>query len=977
MEDSLINWILNNLEQHELTGICEKINPKIPGFRNGNFKNVPKSLIISKLKNKKSLLKIVKLTIDISKEETEFKGKNINEIKKLIDVTDKKKFLRQIIYLASSDEEVCNNLANNLIGQIDKVSSYIAAVNQESYDNLNQSYDKYIVTVKYENGFYNIYPLYKIEKGSFIPVDNENEYPNYGNININPYIKFSEKNYKMDSFLICKFNQDDLEENNNKTKFKINGDKLIENNNIYDLKNEKIYEISELIEDMDDLSNFIYINKIIDIKNKPIRDEIYIKDNNYIYGPFGYKSHNMGGGYYIDRSKNNYIVNKYPIKDNENYLNIEEIDNQYSYNSYIKVVYFHNTDNLIFNKMDTITNEQLLDNLKQIISAENISYDKSEIQNIRDHINSIVDNSLSDERRSRIKNLIRNTETTENFIENDLTEIITLLLDDESKGEKITNKILENNDILRKLQKGKLIISKLEDAKKELDDIQLKIKSSKNNILDDNIKFDIKKKENLEKEIEELSKKMDLYGDIDGIIQKKEKLNEDLKTVEIRKNIINEDNQKLNEENHKLEDKAKQIKESLDQELKHIMDQYTDVAFDGIIADEILKSAAEWNKKRNNKKFKSKVASRESFEEHLKVKSFKNQNIIDYIYGRIKKVRNYSRNDIINIMICLTQGFLTIFAGEPGVGKTSLCNIIANSLGLYRKEEEEKSYNRYTEVSVEKGWTSKRDLIGYYNPLTKSFDKNNRSLFNIFNILDYEYKNKITDFPYYILLDEANLSSMEYYWADFMNVCDINVENRKINLGEDYVYNIPKTLRFLATINYDHTTEMLSPRLIDRAWVILLDSSNDNNILYDDDLHMEINDDIVMFKDLEECFENSFTNAELPDQIYSSLKEIYKMFMDNNMSISPRIKKIISMYLKVGINLFEETNDVAQEFIGLDYAVAQKLLPKINGQGEDYKKFLEKIKDFFENNNMIKCEKIVKKIISKGDNNMQYYQFFS
>lgn len=101
------------------------------------------------------------------------------------------------------------------------------------------------------------------------------------------------------------------------------------------------------------------------------------------------------------------------------------------------------------------------------------------------------------------------------------------------------------------------------------------------------------------------------------------------------------------------------------------------------------------------------------------------------------------------------------------------------------------------------------------------------------------------------------------------------------------------------------------------------------------------------------------------------------MFTDNGITISPRIKKSISKYLKVGINIFEDTNSVAREFIGLDYAVAQKLLPKINGQGEDYKKFLEKISGFFRDNSMIKCKDIVKNIIHKGDNNMEYYQFFS
>ena len=55
-----------------------------------------------------------------------------------------------------------------------------------------------------------------------------------------------------------------------------------------------------------------------------------------------------------------------------------------------------------------------------------------------------------------------------------------------------------------------------------------------------------------------------------------------------------------------------------------------------------------------------------------------------------------------------------------------------------------------------------------------------------------------------------------------MNACDDLNENSTIDLGEDYIFRIPDELRFLATINNDHTTESLSPRLIDRAWVVRL-----------------------------------------------------------------------------------------------------------------------------------------------------------
>lgn len=78
-----------------------------------------------------------------------------------------------------------------------------------------------------------------------------------------------------------------------------------------------------------------------------------------------------------------------------------------------------------------------------------------------------------------------------------------------------------------------------------------------------------------------------------------------------------------------------------------------------------------------------------------------------------------------------SSGFLTVFSGMPGCGKTSICNIIAKVFGLNKYDglsSTLKDINRFVSVSVERGWTSKRDFIGYYNPLTKSFEENNRNV---------------------------------------------------------------------------------------------------------------------------------------------------------------------------------------------------------------------------------------------------------
>ena len=169
------------------------------------------------------------------------------------------------------------------------------------------------------------------------------------------------------------------------------------------------------------------------------------------------------------------------------------------------------------------------------------------------------------------------------------------------------------------------------------------------------------------------------------------------------------------------------------------------------------------------------------------------------LISRLSPFREYENNEFTNIFVCVAQNFLTVFSGAPGSGKTSMCNLLAEALGL-------------NTIAAEKGagdlWPGKRRLANRY--------------LECFTQLNNEAEEGFFEVPYLVLLDEANLSPMEYYFADFMNICDERDEFSTISLGSDFTYRIPDSLRFLATINNDHTTENLSPRLIDRAWIITL-----------------------------------------------------------------------------------------------------------------------------------------------------------
>lgn len=60
----------------------------------------------------------------------------------------------------------------------------------------------------------------------------------------------------------------------------------------------------------------------------------------------------------------------------------------------------------------------------------------------------------------------------------------------------------------------------------------------------------------------------------------------------------------------------------------------------------------------------------------------KGRELADALVGAVQEVRRYDANTVLNLYVCWVQNFLTVLSGEPGSGKTSICHILARTLGL-------------------------------------------------------------------------------------------------------------------------------------------------------------------------------------------------------------------------------------------------------------------------------------------------------
>ena len=347
-----------------------------------------------------------------------------------------------------------------------------------------------------------------------------------------------------------------------------------------------------------------------------------------------------------------------------------------------------------------------------------------------------------------------------------------------------------------------------------------------------------------------------------------------------------------------------------------------------------------------------------------------NEEVVDELEKRIVSLagRSLNRNEVINLAICLMQGFVTTFAGKPGTGKTSLSNILAGALGLKSKVN---PAPRFTEIDVENGWTSYKDYIGYHNPITNTYEAANPRVFDAMRQLSRESDSEAL--PYIFLLDEANLSPIEHYWSPFLRTCDtFTKKGAEVPLGRDENWVLPASVRFLATVNFDHTTEELSPRFLDRSWVITLDSQE----LAEDSCDINVdtlfaNASPYSYERLMKAFYSESTRID-DEQVDGLFKMLVNICAKHALPISQRSQLMVRRYVAAASPLMKaQLTD--NQFAPLDFAFSQKVLPLISGSREAIEPLVDAL--LKECRSLTLTTKHLERMKEYGESN-GYYQYF-
>ena len=831
----------------------------------------------------------------------------------------------------------------------------------------------------YDEIFYNFYPLYEYNNSEFVKIENAEEiFPNHGNFAVQSRDRYYDKetDIKKREFCILSLEDDDVLQNINSntgllntSNYKFFIDDIAKENKLAKLDEYNVYPVVTPIEQNIDFSK----NPIIDVNEdfpifKYMTKSVLYYQGEY-YGPFetGFRSYNRRVYVNTKISEKNYLIDKYTIVDNsaDPILYCEYYKSEKPAKDFLVL-----SDSLEKETLDFASDDILLsafsNSLKSFSSGKNIT-----IENISTLLNEFKESpfaqipeqpEISRTRLDRFTTIFSNfnkikemTSTASELIQN-----MFMGLEDGEKND-IVEAIINNPNFLNGIQGHKIVVSKIQEKEKQLEDLQAKCDELQENIKlqEETIREDFLN--NLNEKRQELdSLKLEVSDNQNKLNEITEKLG------------VAQDTEELSILHSHYAAKYQTLERKINDKIEEAKNAATELSFDDqfdkMISLKMSEAFSEYQKDIDDNVYEE-VAKKIS---KISTEAEGTDEFINRIVTEVQKYRpTYDKNTVLNILICMAQGFLTILSGAPGTGKTSICEIVAHVLGLDKSISNDNDIltKRFTFVPVERGWNSKRDLIGYYNPLSKKIEKSNSDLYDSLKVLNAE--NESSKYPMVVLLDEANLSPMEYYWADFVKICD-DIDSNKpkfIDLGDGRKLAIPNTLRFLATINNDHTVEKISPRLIDRAFVISLPATYSNKAKKDFDDSFEV----VNWESLKSVF--ALCDAAMEphaNAIYGQIKDI---FQEMKQPISPRVENIINSYCSVAQNIFESENGRNASVIALDYAVSQKLITKISGSEDEYRKKLDKLLELCKKENLYLTATQIDRIITNG-NDMNYYEYF-
>ena len=292
--------------------------------------------------------------------------------------------------------------------------------------------------------------------------------------------------------------------------------------------------------------------------------------------------------------------------------------------------------------------------------------------------------------------------------------------------------------------------------------------------------------------------------------------------------------------------------------------------------------------------------------------SFTLEELVEYFRNfAASELKLYYQTGMIRLFIAaLASTKLVILQGISGTGKTSL----AYAWGKFLKHDS-------CVASVQPSWRDRTELFGYFNEFTKKFNET--------EVLKEIYLAGYTDDIYTVILDEMNISRVEYYFAEMLSILEMPSEDewivelvpsewktdpKRLDSGK---LKIAPNVWYIGTINNDDSTFMVTDKVYDRAMPIDI---NDKGQVFEPipTESMDIN-----YSYLRKLFDSAMNDNQISEEALDKIEKMddyvikhFRIAFGNR--IVAHMKKFVPVFVACG----------GTETDGIDYFIARKILRK-------------------------------------------------
>lgn len=265
-----------------------------------------------------------------------------------------------------------------------------------------------------------------------------------------------------------------------------------------------------------------------------------------------------------------------------------------------------------------------------------------------------------------------------------------------------------------------------------------------------------------------------------------------------------------------------------------------------------------------------------------------------------------------------------ILEGLSGTGKSSLPRYFAKFVSA-----------NLLFVPVQATWRDKTNLIGYFNDFSKTYTET-EFLVNMY------HGNYNPDMIHMYVLDEMNISRVEYYFADFLSVLEYPKEEWNLKIMQlpynfvppaklmEGVLHVPENSYFVGTANKDDSTFTITDKVYDRAITIDFEEKNDEFSVKEEvaPIHLSQSKLNSLYASAKEKASNQMTKADF-DKLFVITNYINEQF---DITFGNRIQNQIAELVPV----FVECGGSKEE--ALDFLLSRKVIAKVEGRFEEYVK---------------------------------------